>query len=227
MSLATARTPALPASGLSLAQLLDPEVLANPYPLYARLRRERPVHWDAFLHAWVVTRYQDVITVLRNYSAARTPTPERLAAMGLGALSPIAAVMVRQMLFLDAPAHTRMRGLAAAAFTPRRIECLASHIQSITDRLLDQVAASGTAEVMADIAAPLPAIVTAEMLGVPVSDYQQLKGWSADFAEMLGNFQHNPDCIPRVLGSVEAMSAYFRATLRQPAASVAPGLVQA
>lgn len=63
---------------LSLYHLLDPEVLANPYPLYHRLRTEAPVHWDPFLHAWVVTRYADVVTVLLRFSADRTPTPEQL-----------------------------------------------------------------------------------------------------------------------------------------------------
>ena len=70
-----------PTPPLSLYQLLDPEVLANPYPLYARLRTEAPVHWDPYLHAWVVTRYADVITVLHHFSANRTPTPEQFAAM--------------------------------------------------------------------------------------------------------------------------------------------------
>src|ERR1700676_2307577 len=104
---------------LSLYLLLDPEVLANPYPLYHRLRTEDPVHWDIFLHAWVVTRYSDVIKVLHDFSADRTPTPEQLTMMGLAALNPIAQVMVRQMLFMDPPAHTRLRSLASAAFTPR------------------------------------------------------------------------------------------------------------
>src|SRR6266849_11177145 len=84
---------------LSLYQLLDPEVLANPYPLYARLRTEAPVHWDPYLHAWVVTRYADVITVLHHFSADRTPTPEQLARIGLSELGPVAQVMVKQMLF--------------------------------------------------------------------------------------------------------------------------------
>ena len=79
-----------PDAALSLYHLLDPEVLANPYPLYHRLRREAPVHWDPFLHAWVVTRYDDVIDVLHTFSADRTPTPEQLAAMGLTQLNPIA-----------------------------------------------------------------------------------------------------------------------------------------
>src|SRR5580693_606305 len=109
-------------SVLSLYQLLDPEVLANPYPLYQRLRTEDPVHWDPFLHAWVVTRYPDVIRVLQTFSADRSPSPKQLTAMGLEALNPIAQVMVRQMLFLDAPDHTRLRGLASVAFTPRRVD---------------------------------------------------------------------------------------------------------
>src|SRR5215510_4079955 len=88
---------------LSLYRLLDPDVLADPYPLYRALREHDPVAWDPFLHAWVVTSYREVVTVLHKFSADRTPTPEQLAAMGLKAFEPVAAVMVRQMLFLDAP----------------------------------------------------------------------------------------------------------------------------
>src|SRR6266567_9444666 len=101
---------------LSLYQLLDPEVLANPYPLYHRLRREDPVHWDPFLHEWVVTRYADVMTVFQDFSANRTPTPEQLTRLGMAVLKPFAQVMVRQMVFLDQPAHGRIRGLASKAF---------------------------------------------------------------------------------------------------------------
>src|SRR5450755_1214740 len=122
---------------LSLYHLMDPEVLANPYPLYHRLRNEDPVHWDPFLHAWVVTRYADVIHVLHHFSANRTPSPELLSTIGLAALNPIAEVMVRQMLFLDPPNHTRLRALASAAFTVRRVERLRSHIEEIMEDLLD------------------------------------------------------------------------------------------
>jgi len=210
---------------LSLYHLLDPEVLANPYPLFHRLRTEDPVHWDPFLHAWVVTRYKDVVTVLYHYSAERTPTPEQLTQMGLASLSPIAQVMVKQMLFLDPPTHTRLRSLASHAFTPQRVEVLRGHIHDITNRLLDAVEAKGRMDVIADLAEPLPCIVTAEMLGVPVEDYQQLKAWSQDFAEMLGNFQHNPDRVPRILKSVEEMTAYFRSAMREQRLRPRGGLV--
>jgi hypothetical protein len=210
---------------LSLYQLLDPEVLANPYPLYHRLRSDDPVHWDPFLHAWVVTRYADVVRVLHDFSADRTPGPEKLTAMGLSGLNPIAQVMVKQMLFMDAPAHTRLRALAASAFTPHRVEVLRTHIQEIADGLLDAIEAKGSMDLIADFAAPLPAIVTAEMLGVPVKDSEQLKAWSADFAEMLGNFQHNPDRVPRVLRSLEDMTAYFRAAISEQRTRPQEGLI--
>ena len=212
---------------LSLYHLLDPEVLANPYPLYHRLRSEDPVHWDAFLHAWVVTRYADVVTVFQRFSAARTPTPAQLSAMGLAALEPLAEVMVRQMLFLDPPDHSRIRSLATKAFTPRRVEGLRSHVQEIVDGLLDAVQAQGYMDVIADLAYPLPAIVTAEMLGVPPSDRDQLKAWSEDFAEVLGNFQHNPDRAPRVVRSVQEMYAYFREAIRAPRAQPRDDLISA
>src|SRR5258708_38524728 len=75
---------------LSLYRLLEPQVLADPFPLYERLRREDPFHWDPYLHAWVVTRYADAVTVLHDFLAARTPTPEQLSAIGLSKLTPLA-----------------------------------------------------------------------------------------------------------------------------------------
>jgi pimeloyl-[acyl-carrier protein] synthase len=212
-------------AALSLYHLLNPAVLANPYPLFHRLRSEDPVHWDPFLHAWVVTRYSEVLEVLHTYSADRTPTPEQLASIGLAQLAPLAQLMVKQMLFMDASAHTRLRGLASQAFTPARIEVLRSHIQEIVDDLLDAVAARGSMDVIADLAEPLPAIVTAEMLGLPVEDRNRLKTWSANFAEMLGNFQHNPDHAGRMLQTVEEMSAYFQEAVREIKQNPREGLI--
>lgn len=214
-------------AALSLYHLLDPEILANPYSLYQRLRSEDPVHWDPFLHAWVVTRYRDVVHVLHHFSADRTPTPEQLNAMGLSALSPIALVMMKQMLFLDPPAHTRLRSLASSVFTPGRVRVLRSHIQQIADTLLDEIMDRhrGQMDVIADFAEPLPAIVTAEMLGVPIDDHRQLKTWTADFAEMLGNFQHNPDHVPKVLRTLEEMLEYFRGRVRELRVHPRDGLI--
>lgn len=211
----------------SLSQLLDPAVLADPYPLYRALREAGPVTWDPLLHAWVVASYAECVTVLHKFSADRTPTPDEIEAMGMDMLAPLARTMTKQMLFLDPPDHTRLRRLAAIAFTPRRVEKLRGHIASIADRLIARVRSNGGMDVIADFAAPLPAIVTAEMLGVPSEDHEQLKDWSADFAGMLGNFQHNPDLARRALNSVEAMNDYFGARIREQETKPKDGLIGA
>jgi cytochrome P450 len=210
----------------SLYQLLYPEVLADPYPLYRRLRERDPVAWDPFLHAWVVTSYDGVLSVLHRFSADRTPTPAQLKMMGMSALEPVADVMVRQMLFMDAPAHTQLRSLCSSAFTSRRVGHLRGHIAAIANDLIDRVAPSGRMDVIADFANPLPAIVAAELLGVPASDHAQLKTWSADFAEMLGNFQHNPDRVGRARLATEEMVRYFRSAIREQSRRQSGGLIQ-
>ena len=217
-------------SPLSLYHLLDPEVLADPYPLYHRLRAEDPVHWDPYLHAWIVTRYSDVVSVLTTFSADRAPSPEFFEALSVRDVGPIAKVMVKQMLFMDPPSHTRLRKLAAPAFMPARVQRLRDHIQDIATKLIDDIVARGDAgrmDLLADFAAPLPAIVTAEMLGVPTEDHVKLKEWSATFAEMLGNFQHNTDRLNGVLKALENLTAYFYDAIAKQRESPRDGLVHA
>lgn len=207
--------PVIEQRSLSLYRLYDPAVLADPYPLYARLRREDPVHWDPFLHAWVVTRYGDVVLVLQSLSAQCAPAPQRLESMGLSALDRIGQIMVLQHLFMDPPDHTRLRAVCSQAFTPHRVERLRGVIQDIVNTLLEPHLADGQIQLMADLANPLPAIVSARILGLPPSDHEQLKTWSADFAEVLGNFQHNPDRTPDMSRSLDETIAYFREAVRR------------
>jgi cytochrome P450 len=199
---------------LGLYRLLDPAVLADPYPLYDRLRTEEPVYWDAVLHAWVVTRYQDVVTVLQRCSAARTPDADHLATMGLEAFNPIADVLQRQMIFMDPPGHTRIRRLASSAFTPHRVERLRHHIQEITDSRIAAVRKSGRMDVVTDLAVPVPATVIAELHGLPEGDREQIHAWTSDFAEVIGNFQFNPDRIPQALTAMKELTGYFQGAIR-------------
>jgi cytochrome P450 len=216
----TART-----GSLSLFHLLDPDVLANPYPLYAQLRQESPVLWDRFLHAWVLTRYDDVVEVLGRFGAECTPSPDRLAELGMQRLAPVAEIMVKQMLFMDSPQHRRVRGLASHAFTARRVEKLRDHIRNIADGLIDRVIAFGEMDLMSDFAGPLPAIVSAEMLGLPTQDHEQLKEWSQTFAQILGNFQNNPDGIDEVLNATSDMTEYLQRALTQNTDAPTVGLI--
>jgi hypothetical protein len=201
--------------------------MEDPYPFYRTLREAGPVLWDPFLHAWIVTSYEHVVTVLLRFSAERTLTAEQLASFGLGALNPIFEVIRQQMLFRDAPAHTRLRSLCANAFTPARVAKLRTDIQNVVDTLIDRFIENGRADIVADFAAPMPGIVTARMLGVPVEHHEHLKRWSLDLAEILGNFQHNPDRIARVLESVEEMTGYFRAAIRAEKTQPTEGLINA
>jgi cytochrome P450 len=215
------------ATELSLNRLFEQEVLADPYPLYDLLRSEDPVHWDPYLRGWVVTRYDDVVHALQRYSATLKHTPEELSAMGMEDMAPILTVMVRQMRFLDPSVHMRVRTLASRAFTPRRVEQLESHIQEIVDGLLDDAQERGGMDVIADLGRPLPSIVMAELLGVPVEDWPLLIRWAADFGSVLGNFQYNPDRVAAVRRSLDEMSAYFGDQVRRQSESPREGLVDA
>jgi cytochrome P450 len=135
--------------------------------------------------------------------------------MGLSTLDRIGHIMVLQHLFMDPPDHTRLRALCSQAFTPHRVERLRARIQQIVNALLEPHLPLGRIELMADLANPLPAIVSAEILGLPPSDHEQLKAWSADFAEVLGNFQHNPDRTTRMLRSLDETTSYFREAIRR------------
>jgi cytochrome P450 len=211
---------------LSLFQLLDPAVHADPFPFYRRLREEAPVMWDPFMHTWVVTRYEDVHFVLKEFSADRTPDPKKMEALGLPSLGPVADLMARQMLFLDAPDHTRLRKLCMSAFTPRRVDAMEDKVREIAHDLIDKAVQGGECELIADFAEPFPAIVTAGLLGVPLEDHRQLKAWSATFAEMLGNFQHNPDRVRDVLKCVADMTGYFRDAVREQERNPHEGLIR-
>jgi pimeloyl-[acyl-carrier protein] synthase len=212
-------------ANLSLLRLLKPEVLANPHALYRALREYDPVHWDPYMHAWVVTSYPEVVTVLTNYSADRTPSPAYLDRLGLSVMKPFAEVMLQQMMFMDGAMHSRLRNICAAAFTPRRVEELRTGIDSIANKLIDKVTASGRMDVIVDFANPLPAIVTAKLLGVPIEDHEQLHAWVLDLAEVLGNFQHHPDRLEQIVRSLEDLKSYVAARMEEQRKCPTSGLI--
>jgi pimeloyl-[acyl-carrier protein] synthase len=212
---------------LTLLRLLNPDVLADPYALYHDLREYDPVHWDPYMHAWVVTSYPEVVTVLMNYSADRTPAPAYLDRLGLALMKPLAEVMLQQMMFMDGALHSRLRSICAAAFMPRRIEELRSVIEAIADELIDRVMASGCMDMIADFANPLPAIVTAKLLGVPIEDHAQLHAWVLDLAEVLGNFQHHPHRVVEIVQSLEDLKSYVAARMDEQRSCPTSGLIHA
>ncbi len=169
-----------------------PEFRRNPYPTYARLRREAPVYRSRILGGWILTRHRDIVAVLTD---PRSSVNRRNAEMfrkfnPFDSLTPdFAEAIFRNLLMLDAPDHTRLRKLVVKAFTPRMVQRLRGRIEQLVDELLDQVEPAGRMDFVRDFAYPLPVIVIAEMLGLPPEDRDRLKVWSDDVATLLDPFQ--------------------------------------
>ncbi|HEV2369379.1 MAG TPA: cytochrome P450 [Acidimicrobiales bacterium] len=174
-----------------------PEIRANPYPLYRRMRETDPVHWSEEHGAHMLTRYADCSELLRSpgvsvdarnaeLTAERLAQREDMIERQTALIGPQAFIMQAQpMLFSDPPDHTRLRGLVSKAFTPRRVEELRPHIESIVDDLIDPLVGRDEIDVIGDVGFPLPVIVIAQLLGVPLEDREQLKGWSRDLARTI------------------------------------------
>jgi cytochrome P450 len=188
---------------------MAPEFVADPYPTYHRLRAEDPVHQSP-LGFWVLTRYEDVVSVLRDPRLIKEPIAAFVAAR-FGLAAPPTG-MGLSMLDRDPPDHTRLRGLVSKAFTPRVIERLRPHIQQIVDGLLDRVEADHGMDLIEQFAYPLPVIVICEMLGVPVADHERFKGWGLDIARGLDAIMLPPDSpvAQRSVNARHALADYFR-----------------
>ena len=160
--------------------LSSPRFKANPYPFYARLRAESPVHrmkqsfWLPTV--WVVTRYADALAVLKddrfsNDFTSKLPwTPRTTRAL------------THTMLNRDPPDHTRLRALVNKAFTPRVVEALRGRVQAVCDELLDAAQARGPVDLVRDYALPVPLTIISDLLGVPPQDRRQFAGWSKKVA---------------------------------------------
>lgn len=162
----------------------SPEHKADPFPFYARLRAESPVcrvPLPGKRSAWLVTRYDDVVSVLKDERFAKDKlnalTPEQLGKQPW--VPAIFQPLTRNMLDLDPPDHTRLRALVQKAFTPRLVEGMRGRIEALTEELLDAVQGQGRMDLIGDYALPVPTTIIAEMLGVPAEDRHKFHRWSA------------------------------------------------
>jgi pimeloyl-[acyl-carrier protein] synthase len=162
---------------------LSPRVYRNPYPTYAKLRLQDPVHWNFLSRSWVFSRYRDIEAILRDHTRFSNDSRYRQGISQAQAAS--SNPSGPSMLFLDPPDHTRLRALVQQAFTPRALEALAPRIHQIAAHLLDQIADPTAFEVMEALARPLPMIVMAELLGVPTRDLAQFQTWSRQRARVI------------------------------------------
>lgn len=206
------------------------------YDWFQEMRDTQPVWLDESSGCWHVFRHADVNTVITDhhlFSSERRQggfaRPHNAALDTTSAHDGHKPQEGRSLITMDPPQHRQYRNLVSPSFTPRALSRLSGRIVAITQELLDQICSTGYIDVVADIAYPLPTIVIAEMLGVPISDRPLFKRWAdellssqlsdAEFSKPEQEQRNNPE-IQRLTRIFEEMSDYFKAILedrrRQP-----------
>jgi len=185
--------------------LLDPDLYAgDPYPTYAWLRDKAPVYWDTVNEIWGVSRYRDVLAMEHDtgrYSSARGSRPH--------------IEMSDSMINKDDPRHLQQRKLVSARFTPKAVRSHEQRVRDLVSGLIDAVAAAGSAEVVEDLAAPLPAMVIAELLGFGSERWRDCKRWSEVTMAAAGYRDGDPR---QPVGSFEAVLEFAEAAAEVVAA---------
>jgi len=199
--------------------LLNPALQENPYGLYAMLREGSPVFRppipvETGAGVFLLTRHADVEAVLRDpehrFSVQRRESDVfRLFADRLPVALLEGPIGSRSMLLQDPPEHTRLRGLVSRAFTPRRVAELEPRVEALVDELLTDAFARGEVDWIHDVAEPLPAVVIAELLGVPAEDHRTFRGWSSRLIDALPAFGQE-GATEDVAALVETLAGYLR-----------------
>lgn len=188
-----------------------PAFLANPFPVYQQLRAQCPFHRTTTANGEPITlvaRYVDVQTILKDDSRFTVDMTRMLPpeiSESFLALEHV-RIQMQSMLMLDGEEHHRLRRLVQKAFTPRLVEQLRPRIQAIADELLDQVQGRESIDLVSDFAFPLPVIVIAELLGLPIADRAQFRIWSDGFLNSGETLEEMAASEPLVA----EFSAYFR-----------------
>ena len=174
----------------------------DPFPAFAWMRREAPAFYDERAGVWGISRYADIKEISKD--------PETFS--NAGGIRPESGALP-MMIDFDAPEHVRRRRLVSEGFTPRRIRESEEGIRHICDAIIDRVCEQGTADFVADIAAPLPMIVIGDMLGVAPSDRDDLLRWSDDMVKALGS--PDPTAMDRAALAGAEYAVYITAVAEQ------------
>ncbi len=201
----------------------DPAFYADPYPLLDQLRTYAPVHRITApdgTNLWLITRFEDATRVLKD--SRFSASIERKTKDGIR-LSPVSQRLLhRQMTVMDPPEHTRLRGLVSKAFSPRFIESLRPRVQEIADTLLDAMKPPGPIDLVSAFAFPLPIIVIAEMLGIPIEDRDRLREWSSVIFDAI---TRGANAEPAHLGKAEEFATYVHALIEEKRKSPGDDLI--
>jgi cytochrome P450 len=206
----------------------DPGFLADPYPTYARLRREVPIGWYEPWRAWIVTRHADVDTLLRDRRLGRVihHVDERLAPPRLASRAPFDAIQAGSLLEIEPPDHTRIKQAVQDVFTPRHVRALAERIDGIVAAQVDALEARDErrADLITDFAEPIPVTVIADLLGVPERERAPLLPWSK---AIIGMFEpeRTPEMEAAAVRAASEFAAYVRGLIERKRRAPADDLV--
>ncbi|HEY0181399.1 MAG TPA: cytochrome P450 [Rhodopila sp.] len=211
----------------------DPAFLADPYPVFRRLRVHAPV-WKAPFGRWFLTGYEDTALMLRDRRFGKDyEDPEALTRRfgPTAAQEPAVVELMHMMLMRDPPDHTRLRGLVTKAFTARRIEAMRVQVQDLTDRLLHKVMPLGRMDAIRDLAFPLPVLVICELLGIPEEHRDRFVAGSSTGGALLNPTPPTREELDNANRGTQETGAYFEALFeqrrREPEDDLITQLVQA
>jgi cytochrome P450 len=161
---------------------------ADPYSTYAELREQAPVYWSEQMRYWLITRYDDVASLLRASDACTSDSfwdrPISHHDQANADEAYVVNSFATAMVFHDPPTHTRQRRTVSKAFTSTRVAARQPQVEFIARSLLDDARQRGEFDFMADFAAPLPILMIADLLGIPVEDRAQVREASDQFASL-------------------------------------------
>jgi cytochrome P450 len=194
--------------------LVAPEHVQDPFSLYHRLRAAGPVVWLPEHRAWFLSTYEGVHGAFRDAetltSDRLTPLWDRLGDERRVVLGQTFELLRGWMVFHDPPDHERLRDPLRRAFTPKRVEDLRPHVEALVDQLLDDLAEAGDgADLLDHFAFPLPAIVIAELLGVPPEDRNDFRHWSNQLAAVVFGASNREDQAATAAAGAEKFADYF------------------
>jgi uncharacterized protein (TIGR02246 family) len=210
---------------------LDPTVRRNPYPYYAALRRDAPVYEVPGMGLWAVARHADVMSVLKRpelfSSAAMAAAAQRPTHFAPAERQPdMPPADASSLIGSDPPLHTRLRSIVNRGFTPRRIAALETRIREIATGLAHRLSTRGECDLIADFAAPLPATVIAELLGMDASRHEDMKRWSD--AIIRATFDSpRPEETPHISRCFTEMTAHFDEVIAERQARPTDDLISA
>ncbi len=146
--------------------------VSDPYPTYAWMREHAPVYWDATNELWGISRYDDILEIEKAKDVFISSDTEK------GGYRPNLPADP-SLIGTDDPLHTKRRKLIARRFTPRAVVSWEDHVRATVVDLIDAVEPRGEAELIGDLAGPLPAMMIGDLLGFPHEMWPKLMDWSS------------------------------------------------